>query len=107
MPDVTHVFPKVPIIGGQSREVTCSVFDARATILCDCGSPIPIDIPSINRAGFCTGCKTKYVISKLIIRNLNGHIGSEIEIAKWQGPMSASRELDVGLTAEPEPSRIL
>ncbi len=103
--DLKHVFPRVPIIGGEPRVVKCSVFDGRATILCDCGNHTPIDIPSFNRAGFCVGCKQKYVISKLAFMNNNGQVSSEIEIAKWGGAMSASKELEVGLTNEPELTR--
>lgn len=105
MSDLKHVFPKVPIIGSQPREVTCHAFDGRAVVVCDCGSPTPIDIPSFNRAGFCTACKQKFVIASMGLVNNGGHVTTEITIAKWAGPMSASRELEVGLLAEPETTR--
>ncbi len=105
MSELRPVFPKVPIIGAQPRKAVCHMHDARATVVCDCGSPLPIDIPSLSRAGFCTACKQKYVIASLTFANRNGAVSSQIEIAKWAGPMSASRELDIGIDAAPESTR--
>lgn len=105
MSELTHRFPKVPLVGGMPREVTCHTYDGRATVVCACGSPLPIDIPSFGRAGFCTACKQKYVIASMTLTNQNGHVSSAITIAKWAGPMSASRELEVGLSTEPELTR--
>lgn len=95
MDSLIHVRPKVPIIGGEARKVKCFAFDARATILCDCGNMDPIDIPSFTRAGYCKSCKTKYVISVLTFNNVGGHITTNITVAKWHGPDSATRDLEV------------
>lgn len=93
--DLTSRFPKVPTIGLQPRKVQVAGYVLSAAIVCDCGSAKPILIPNVDKAAVCTACKQKYVIASLVFRNENGLITSNIDIAKWNGPTSASKELDV------------
>lgn len=93
--DLVSQFPKVPVIGLQPTKVSICGVVTSMTILCDCGSPVPVIIPNMDRAGICMTCKTKYVISKLKFENVNGNVSIEQQVAKWGGPMSASPDLDV------------
>lgn len=98
-------YPKVPIIGLQPRKVdVCGLPLISCVVTCDCGSPAPIIIPNIDRAGFCPSCKTKLVIARVDFQNVNGHVTLNTQVAKWQGPMSASSELTIGLDASPTDS---
>lgn len=89
-----QVRPKGHVIGLQRRSVHVAATMVSAVIVCDCGSPAPVLIPNHDRAGICLACKTKYVISELVLKN-TGLVSVETQVAKWNGPMSASRELDV------------
>lgn len=91
----TTIFPKVPTIGVQRRQVQIAHTTVSAVLVCDCGSPAPVLIPNHDRAGICLACKTKYVISELLFKNEGGLITMDTQVAKWNGPMSASKELDV------------
>lgn len=88
-------FPKVPVIGLQRRQVQITQTMIAAVLVCDCGSTAPVLIPNHDRAGVCLACKTKYVLSALDFQNQGGLITMDTQVAKWNGPMSASRELDV------------
>lgn len=92
---------RVPTIGLQPKQVQIAPGTAgtliSVTMLCDCGSDVPVLIPNVDRAGLCTRCKTKYVISKVQFQNDSGLISMNTEVAKWRGPMSASKEMDVEL----------
>lgn len=91
-------FPRVPVIGLQKRQVSIAHTCASVVILCDCGSPAPILIPNFDRAGLCLACKTKYVIANLQFKNENGLVSLNVDVAKWRGPMDASKELVVPAT---------
>jgi hypothetical protein len=86
---------RVPIVGLQKRQVTMGELLISATILCDCGSPLPITIPNVDRAGLCKACKTKYVIAKVEFKNDANLVHVNWDVAKWMGPMSATQALDV------------
>lgn len=95
MDDLTSKFPKVPTIGLQPRKVQIAGYVLSAAIVCDCGSMKPILIPNVDKAGVCLACKAKYVIAGLEFRNEGGQVTSNIQVARWNGPTSASKELDV------------
>lgn len=104
--NVTLMNPRIPVIGLQRRQVKHIDVRVIEVVMCDCGNPDPIVIPGFDRAGFCPKCKTKLIISKLEFANVNGNVTMSVQVAKWNGPMSAaSRDLEVGLSAEPESSR--
>jgi hypothetical protein len=89
------MFPKVPVINLQKRKVQIVHIISCVVMTCDCGSTVPILIPNHDRAGICLTCKTKYVIAKFEVKNENGLITTSVDVAKWNGPMSASPALDV------------
>ena len=95
MPVDVSKFPKVPTIGLQPAKAMVCDWAAQMVVLCDCGSPVPILVPNIDRAGVCKTCKTKYVIARFEMVNNNGQIGVNVQLAKWGGPTSASPDLDV------------
>lgn len=88
-------FPKVPVIGLQPTKVNICGTVVSMVVLCDCGSPVPVVIPNLDRAGVCMTCKTKYVISKLEMQNVNGQVSMNTQVSKWGGPVSASPDLDL------------
>ncbi len=93
-------FPKVPVVGLKPRAPKiCGTPPCAASVvvLCECGYPYPFQIPSVDRAGCCPGCKLKFVISEISFRNAGGQVSMNVQVAKWNGPMSASTELDIGL----------
>src|SRR5690242_18751028 len=89
------VGPRVPIIGLKKPEVVCHYTAAQCVVTCDCGSPTPIVIPGLDRAGLCVACKSKYVIARLDFTNAQGQVSMNIQVGKWLGPMAASFDLDL------------
>lgn len=85
----------VPIVGLKKPAVVCHFTAAQSVVSCDCGSPVPVVIPGLDRAGMCGACQTKYVIASLKFVNLNGAVTMDVQIGKWHGPMAASFELDL------------
>lgn len=83
------------MIGTPKAQPTTHYIASQAVLTCDCGSHLPVVIQGLDRAGQCHSCQTKWIIYRIDYLNNQGVVTMNLQVAKWFGPMAATRELDL------------